>query len=129
MNPNSAHQTWSKWTFTVKPQQAHRILTPEDKASAHANIARFGRKKFGSASQMRLTFKPIVLVVEVRTEGHPVHDPQYQEWMLKEWRAFFAVGFGMETTVALEAHMEAGSKQDGTPSDQLVILPTLSLVD
>lgn len=50
MNPNSAHQVWSRWTFTVTPGRS--IARPV--ANVRDNCARFGRKAFGAASEMRV---------------------------------------------------------------------------
>lgn len=123
MNPNSAHQIWSKWTFHVTPGRKIRTT----RAELEANCGRFGRKAFGSASQMRITTKKGVLIVDVRTEGHPVHEPPYVEWMRQQWARFFLNGFGAGTTVTLDTKLEAGSRQDGTPADQLIILPSIAV--
>jgi hypothetical protein len=127
MNPNSAHQMWSRWTFTVV---ARRPRTIKD---ISANVARFGRKAFGSATAMRA--RPLVSDArgavawefDIRTEGHPVHDVAYVTWMTAQWRRFFLEGFGVGTTVTCETRLEAGSRQDGTPSDQLIILPSIAI--
>jgi hypothetical protein len=67
-----------------------------------------------------------VWTIQVRTEGHPAHDPDYVNWMTRQWRRFFNEGFGPGTTVSVKVKIEAGDTQDGRPPDQLVILPSLT---
>ena len=123
MNPNSAHQTWSKWTFRVTPGRT--VVRSFDQVKE--NCARFGRKAFGSVAQMRVTLLPLGYLVEVRAEGHPVHDPAYVDYMAAQWRRFFDSGFGAGTVVVCETKLEAGSRQDGSPSDQLIIVPPIAV--
>lgn len=120
---NSANQWWSKWTFTVVPGGVRRRVFAE----VRENCARFGRKAFGSASQMRVTQLPGAWRVEVRTEGHPAHDAAYVAWMDAQWKRFFESGFGQDTQVSCAVKLEAGSRQDGTPAEQLLMLPRLSV--
>jgi hypothetical protein len=123
MNPNSANQRWSKWTFTVTPGRTiERPFTV-----LKENCARFGRKAFGGATEMRITQTRERVTIEVRTEGHAQHEAPYVEWMRKQWERFLINGFGLGTTVTLETKIEAGSRQDGRPADQLIILPPLSV--
>lgn len=123
MNMNSAHQLWSKWTFTVTPGRAARPFE-----EVRTNCARFGRKAFGAASEMRVTKGALTSwVVDVRTEGHPVHDLRYVEWMTAQWRRFFVNGFGVGTVVVCATKLEAGDRQDGRPSDQLIIVPPIAV--
>lgn len=128
MNPNSAHQVWSFWEYRVYPSARPH----PDFATVQANCARFGREVFGSASQMRVTertdhFGRRYFEIAVRSEGHPVHDPRYTAWMHDTWRRFFLSGFGPRAEVHAHAHLEAGDRQDGTPPDQLILMPTLVL--
>ena len=95
-------------------------------AEIKTNCARFGRKAFGSASEMRVT-QGKVLTVEVRTEGHPVHDIAYVTWMTEQWKKFFVSGFGVGTTVKCTTKLEAGDRQDGRPAEQLIILPPFAV--
>jgi hypothetical protein len=122
MNPNSQNQMWSKWTFTVTQSKPTQV--PFEVAKA--NLAKFGRRKFGSASQMHITQEGLHWTVEVRTEGHPVHDPEFVSHMEQDWRAFLWLGFGLQSDITCSVKLEAGSRQDGTPADQLIILPPIS---
>ena len=121
MNPNSANQRWSKWVITIRPGGTKKPPF----ATVKANCARFGRSRFGSASNMRVTAYPDRVLVEVLTEGSPVHDPQFVSHMRAMWDGFAAQGWGRGTTVELDARLMAGSRQDGTPSDQLIIAPPI----
>lgn len=119
MNPNSANQRWSKWTFTVHSGGTRRPTLLD----VQANCARFGRKAFGSASQMRVqVWNDGRVTIEVMTEGAPVHDPAFVDYMKRAWARFAVNGWGAGTTLQLETKLLAGSRQDGTPSDQLVMV-------
>jgi hypothetical protein len=126
MNPNSAHQLWSLWQYRVEPSWTRHLSF----ATVKANVARFGRLLFGSASEMRLHCATdgdgrLYWEITVRTEGHPVHDPQYVEWMHARWRQFLAQGFGATSPIRAHARLEAGDRQDGRPADQLIVMPAL----
>jgi hypothetical protein len=139
MDPNSQHQIWSLWTWTVTPPlekrttllqfgkspRKRKILTrPRNFEEIKVNCARFGRKAFGSTGQMNVQhWSNGQYIVKVRTEGHPVHDPAFVTWMNGNWEKFFISGFGKGTQVKLETKLEAGDAQDGKPRDQLIIVP------
>ena len=125
MDPNSTHQMWSFWEYRVYPGGVTRPPFPR----VRANCARFGRLMFGSASEMRIIEATdegrLYWEIAVRTEGHPVHDPQYAEWMHAQWRRFLTNGFGAASEIRCHARLEAGDRQDGRPADQLIIMPAL----
>jgi hypothetical protein len=125
VDPNSAHQVWSFWEYRVYPDGTKRPPF----ALVKANCARFGRLVFGSASEMRITeatdARGWYWEVAVRTEGHPVQDPRYTEWLHAQWRRFLHHGFGGAAEIHAHARLEAGDRQDGTPADPLIILPSL----
>ena len=124
MNPNSGNQRWSRWTFTITPGPTKK----PNFATLKENAARFGRKAFGSASQMRVELwsSGQVLII-VRTEGHPVHDPAFVNYMVENWQKWAIGGWGPGTTLECVTKLEAGSRQDGTPADQLIIAPPVAL--
>lgn len=124
MNMNSGNQRWSRWTFTIKPGPTKL----PNFATIKENAARFGRKAFGSASQMRVEkWSDGTVLIIVRTEGHPVHDPAYVKYMEENWLRWAIGGWGVGTTLELHTKLEAGTRQDGTPADQLIIAPQLAL--
>lgn len=118
---NSANQRWSAWTIVVDPARS----VPRDDAIVHANVARFLRKAFGSASAARITKRGAQWVIEVHTEGHPAHDPAYVGYFSAAFKQFFIAGFGVGTRVSTTARLIAGSAQDGAPAAQLLVLPSL----
>ena len=127
MDPNSQHQRWSLWEYRVYPDGTRMPPFPLVKE----NCARFGKLQFGTASEMRVkqaTDEHGKMYWEIAdlTEGHPVHDPKYTEWMHEQWRKFFAKGFGYRCEVQCHARLEAGDREDGKPADQLIIMPPLS---
>lgn len=127
MDPNSGNQRWSLWQYRVYPDRTARPTYDLVKE----NASRFGRVAFGSASQMRLRCATdgvgrLYWEIAVLTEGHPVHDPQYVEWMHTQWSIFLRNGFGIGCEIQAHARLEAGDRQDGTPADQLIVLPPLS---
>jgi hypothetical protein len=63
--------------------------------------------------------------VAVLTEGHPVHESPYVEYVHDQWKKFFVQGFGPGCEIQTHARLEAGDRQDGRPADQLIILPSL----
>lgn len=129
MDVNSANQVWSKWVWFVSPKTAklHGQTARPKFDYVLTNLARFGRKCFGSSSSMRIRETNRGYIIEVLTEGHPVHDKAYVEYIRAAWQKFFENGFGGNTTSKLTAKLMAGSRQDGTPAEQMLILPTLTL--
>lgn len=122
MDPNSQNQRWSKWTITVTGGKHPSF------AQVKVNAARFGRKVFGSPSQMRIHEFPAGprWEIEVLTEGHPAHEPLYVESVRQLWIRWGIEGFGLGAQVTVEARLVAGSRQDGSPPDQMLILPSLT---
>lgn len=131
MNPNSANQRWSKWVFVVSPGGIKRPSFAEVKL----NAARFARTRFGQSSAMKVaehcTSQGVLVLnvweITVRSEGHPVHDPAYVNWMRCQWQSWAEKGFGPGTVVTLDAKLEAGSRQDGTPTDQMIMAEPLRI--
>ena len=110
------------------PDLVHR----PDAATVKLNCARFGRLMFGSVSEMHLRdatdeYGKRFWEIKILSEGHPVHDPQYTEWMHGQWRRFLKNGFGLQCAIHAHARLEAGDREDGRPADQLIILPPLSI--
>ena len=124
MNPNSTNQWWSYWKFTVTPPVWRQL----DFENVRSIYARFGRTTFGSATQMKVTEHMWEWVIEVRTEGHPVHDPNFAKNITAQWEAFFRHNFGKGVKVVTETKLQAGSRQDGTPAEQLIMLPSVAAV-
>lgn len=135
MNPNSAHQTWSKWTVRViLPYHGHHIW-PNHFESLKYLIAKYFREEFGSVAQAKITHSvagnPTSLLstytCECRSEGKPTHDPDFQRHTKAKLKAWFKAKFGPQAVVNVSWRFEAGDRQDGTPLDQLIILPGINL--
>lgn len=122
-NPNSQNQRWSKWVWFVQPGTIK--ARPFDVVKHH--VARFGRKAFGSGTEMRIRQTQRGYIIEVLTEGVPGHDPDFQKYMREKWELFFQTGFGPGTTIRMTAKLMAGRRQDGSPAEQLIILPMISI--
>lgn len=119
MNPNSQNQRWSAWVFTVRAPFSIPFEEMRD------NCAKFGRKAFRSTSQMDVRQNGRTYTIEIHTEGHMENDLMYREWMKRQWTAFFVARFGTSVIVDLEARLLAGSRDDGTPPDQWIGIPSV----
>lgn len=121
---NSAHQLWSLWVWRVEPQR--KVALPFEVVKSTA--ARFVRRQFGSAGQMRITEDTTAYKFEVRVEGPPAHDPAYVTAIKTVFARFFVEYFGPGTQVVLTGpRIQSGSRQDGRPPEQLIILPSIPL--
>jgi hypothetical protein len=136
MDPNSQHQLWSLWTWTVKPERAPSKLVsfgaakklPLSVDAIKTNIARFAQKCFGNAGQMNVSqYSDGKVEIKVRVEGHPVHDPAYVQHIRRSWDRFLVNGFGQRSKIEFSAKLEAGDVQDGKPREQLIIIPPLKI--
>jgi hypothetical protein len=142
VDPNSTHQRWSRWTFTVAahpdklPTQAECI----DAFRRYVAVlfqSRIGRVKLEIASNawrggmFNGEYPEVWLYVfTVEVEGPPVHDVMYRDWVRREFGGVFVLkGFGPSARLhQMETSLLAGSAQNGTPSRQLLVLPTVKLL-
>jgi hypothetical protein len=128
MDPNSQNQRWSKWWFRLGHRGAgfSKLVTI---AEIESNFRRFLAKLFRSTvGAMGFERKGGRLTVWVLIEGEHItpHDPTYRKYIRDTATAFFVAGFGPNTVVAVTAKLMAGSAQDGKPSEQMLILPTIN---
>lgn len=124
-NPNTQHQVWSLWTYTVRP--GDRTKTPS-KAEVSLLCAQFAVKVFGSTGQAQIDRQFNAIhgawwVLKFRVEGDAVRDPGKRLFIGKQWARFFAEHFGVGTHTHQDTKFEAGDKQDGSPREQLIIMP------
>jgi len=117
MNPNSAHQIWSQWHYTVAAVREPSLTLVRD------NCARFGRRAFGSAAQMRV--QP-AWTIAILAEGVPVWDAAFVTWMHARWRRFLSNGFGADAVITSTARLMAGPVES-RPPDQMIIVPAITL--
>jgi hypothetical protein len=122
-NPNGAHQWWGKWTFEVSCSKGFsKSVTMEE---LKQNFGRFCRKLFGSNGVADVRWGRGKLTIDVLVEGGNVapHDPYFVEYVRNQATAFMVNGFGPNARVQVAAKLMAGSRQDGTPAEQMLIVP------
>jgi hypothetical protein len=70
---------------------------------------------------------PIDYIFEVEIEGPPVHDPAFKAHVKRQFiEHFMFKGFGYRASlVRFDVVPLAGLREDGTPADQLVVIPTI----
>jgi hypothetical protein len=123
LNPNSANQIWTEWRWTVHP--GRRVRRPFEEVKT--NLARFAALAFGSVTRLRIGEFTNGYRIEITTEGAPLHDPDYRDYMDRNWKKFLILGFGEGTNVQLETKLLAGSRQDGKAPDQWIEIPTIRM--
>lgn len=126
MNPNSAHQRWSQWTFAIRATP--RRLPGHDEVLDAAR--RFFRMLFRTtAGQVRIEIRGRIYTVQIQVEGPDAHDPQVREQVRTQFFSDFVhKGFGPGASlIEMEVRLLAGSAEDGRPRAQLLVLPPLSL--
>jgi len=124
MQVNSEHQLWSQWTFGIeadldKVPSFEEVLT---------NARAYFTKLFGHAGRIRveqpdfLTFR-----IFVQVEGKPANDPDFRTHVKRQFiENFIFKGFGFcAKLVEFDVKILAGDRQDGTPRDQLIVVPTI----
>lgn len=121
--PNSTHQRWSRWTFT--------ITSPTRRPSGQEvldNFRRFVRVVFRSSigeARVRMN-RGDTYELSLHIEGPPVHDAAYRAAMARTWLArFVRPGFGPDATMTMDATLLAGSYEDGRPSTHLIVAPPI----
>jgi hypothetical protein len=121
MDPNSANQLWSRWTFTVR-EAGRRV----PRADVEYNAAKWLRAGFGSAGQVRVRRTVDGWAIDAMVEGVPAHEPGYVAHVTRQFRErFVAQGWGVLASGDVAARVLAGDVQDGKPRAQLVMLPAL----
>lgn len=124
-DPNSAHQLWSRWIFTIRAS-GNRLPTTAD---VRENLRTYVRARFRTTvGHVRLD-RPLLLqyVIALEIEGPPAHDPEYRAYQQRVFAAtFVAQGFGPDARLeSMEVGILAGDHQDGRQPTQLIVLPSL----
>lgn len=122
--PNSANQRWSRWVLGIRAD----VKRPSVKECAE-NAQRFFAKGFGRAGRVRCDQKGSYYSFVVEVEGPPAHDPEFVRNVRQQFRAnFVEKGFGSGARlVTFEVGILAGSREDGSPPEQLLVLPHIDL--
>ena len=128
MNPNSAHQQWSEWVFTVEaagPQPAFDAVT--------LPLGRFFTSVFGCTGRMKVeqALNPVrrrtIWTITVQTEGESCYEPGWRARVLQGFTLAAQRRFGGGVRVQMDVALLAGQTLDARPNAQWLILPTLSL--
>ena len=135
IDPNSQHQRWSRWTFTV--YEGGRTI-PLSVVQGHA--AHWLRLGFGSVGQAKVEHRllsattpegkrvvQMAYVITCEVEGVDCHDPGYVANVRQQFQQrFVAPGWGPLATSTVAAELLAGDAQDGRPAAQLLVMPTIT---
>lgn len=130
MNPNTQHQLWSQWVFTVYEGGRH---VPFELVKE--NLVKWIQMGFGSVGQLHLEehilvknldLKQVYYVATLNVEGAPAHDPGFVTSVRRQFlQRFVQQGFGPLATGTVTARVLAGDMQDGKPPAQLIVIPTI----
>jgi hypothetical protein len=119
LDPNSQHQLWSRWTFTVWDNGKH----PPYK-EVRQNAAAWLRKGFGSVGHAHVDEKVSTWVIIAEVEGAPAHDPDFVKSVERQFQKHFVEkGWGPLAISTVEVRILAGDTQTGKPPDQLIVMP------
>lgn len=122
IDPNSQHQLWSRWVFSILGKE---IPLREVEANA-ANWLRLG---FGTVGRARVTQRvlkgQVLYIIEAEVEGKPAHDPSFVASVRRAFDSFVYKGWGPLGTGTMSVRILAGDEQSGAPRKQLVVVPTL----
>lgn len=130
VDPNSAHQRWSRWVFVVTLEgQSARVQLNPVRDAWQRYIPRLFKTTVGRgmATMHAGDVNRCVLTAEI--EGPAVHDSMYRDYVRREFVNVFMLGFGPGARFdGMDASLLAGSAEDGSPAKQLVVLPSLTPV-
>ena len=125
LDPNSAHQLWSHWTFTVLA--THHIPLNEVKI----NAARWLKRVFRAVGRGRVTESvggtsvANRYVIECEVEGPPANDPGFVAAIRLEFLKFVEMGWGPLASGDTRVRIIAGDRQDGRPPVQHIEIPRI----
>lgn len=131
MDPNSTHQLWSRWTFTLLSEslQLHPPQTPLHFAFRRWCVETFGATGHAHCDEFvhthrvseQITAKGYILWAEV--EGPPVTDPEYILYVRRCFRYFVDQNWSTTIRFKMDTAVLAGDAEDGNPPRQLLVLP------
>lgn len=133
IDPNSQHQLWSEWIFTIYTGSKRAPF-----GEVKYNAAKWLRQGFGSVGRAKLEEQIVtatlpdhskvlenVVVITVQVEGAPAHDPGYVASVRRGLSRFVEQGWGAMAASTVTVRVLAGDVQDGTPRQQLVVMPSI----
>ena len=116
MDPNSCHQLWSQWIFTI------REIRHVPRKDVECNVARWLSQGFGHAGAYKVKRQARGWEIRAVIEGKPAHDPAYVASVRRAFRDHFvARGWGQLGAVGeVSVRILAGDRQDGRPPAQWI---------
>lgn len=134
IDPNTAHQRWSKWVFVVEHTQRkgyppYSVAEFNDAKTRFGRMARrqFGTSGFANVQTQQHRVSGLVWAFQVIVDTNHPHDPEYVAHMKRGWTRFFKEGFGPQCRVRIEHKLLAGDWQNGRPADQMVIMDLMAI--
>jgi hypothetical protein len=127
MNPNSAHQQWSEWVFTVETVTSAAVTL----ADVTVPLGRFFTALFGSAGRMKIdeavnaARRRTLWTVTAQVEGESVFAPGWRAHVLQAFTLAAQRRFGDAVRVTMDVRLLAGQTADARPDTQWLILPTI----
>ncbi|MBA2432220.1 MAG: hypothetical protein H0V56_08905 [Chthoniobacterales bacterium] len=136
-DPNSAHQHWSRWEFGIEasprklPGKAD-VLDNARRYFAAGFTSEAGRVRcelFRTPRDVQRKRRATYYYLAIEIEGPPANDPLYREQVREDFaRRFMEPGFGQSARLVMfRAQVLAGETEDGSPPEQLIVLPTLAV--
>jgi hypothetical protein len=124
MNPNSQHQVWSEWEFTI-----HEFARFPSFQEVAYNFAKWARKGFGSAGEVQIRRILSGWELKMRIEGLPVQDKSFISHVRKAFvEDFVRKGWGdLAAFGKVKARLLAGYTENNKPAHQWLELPHLIL--
>lgn len=130
MDPNSRHQQWSDWIFTIDVYGPRKPRPSEVKL----NFGKLARSIFGSAGRMLVMAegvpKPsphVRWTIRIQVDTESVHDPLWRNTVRAKFAQAAEQGFGKQIAVSMHVDLLAGENADGRPPDQWIALPMLEV--
>jgi hypothetical protein len=122
MDPNSAHQQWSEWTFTVVADESPSYNAIVD------NVRRVTAALFGPHGQVRVdpVRRGYRCQIQAETSRDSVMDPQWRIRVKALMTMLISNGWkGAAKVLWDEPRLLAGSPEDGRPVCQWLIMPSI----
>lgn len=119
MDPNSANQLWSMWTFTIR--EAGRRVS---RAEFEHNMVRWIRMGF-KHGRCKVTQRPLGWKVEVLVEGVQANDPAYVASVKKGFADFVRKGWSLGAWGKVECQVMTGEVEQGKPRSQMIEVPSI----
>lgn len=127
MNPNSAHQQWSRWTITVEDRNASRskqeILSNARTYFRMLFRSSVGRIRVDRRSTFAYRFVGWRIVIEI--EGPPAQDPAYRKAAATDILTQFVEKGFRHRRARVDVALLAGQTEDGRPPSQLLVIPPI----